>query len=171
VRPLLDFSKEELEAICEQAKHPFFRDPSNEDESFARVRLRKLAPILAAQGLTQDALLRLGSRAARADAALTHCAVEALNGALRRDDETCVDLDPAILREAPIEILLRVLAIAIKRLAPDAVLRLERLERASARVAAALTAHRSIRTTLADISIEANDERIRLRHAPPRRSS
>ena len=171
LRPLLDFSKEELEGICEQAKHPFFRDPSNEDESFARVRLRKLAPILAAQGLTQDALLRLGSRAARADEALTHCAAETLSRALRRNEASCVELDAATLCEAPIEILLRVLAIAIKRLAPDAVLRLERLERASARVAAALTAHRSIRTTLADVSIEANDERIRLRPAPPRRSS
>lgn len=171
VRPLLDFRKDELEAICERAKHPFFRDPSNEDESFARVRLRKLAPILAAQGLTQDALLRLGSRAARADAALAHCAAETLNRALRRDEASCIELDAATLCEAPLEILQRVLASAILRLAPAATLRLERLERASVRVAAALTARRSTRMTLADLLIEANSARVRVRKAPPRRSS
>ncbi|HEY8125116.1 MAG TPA: tRNA lysidine(34) synthetase TilS [Methylocystis sp.] len=171
LRPLLDFCKEELEAVCARAGQPFFRDPSNEDESFARVRLRRLAPVLAAQGLSRDALLRLGSRAARADDALGHCAAQTLTRALRRDEASCVELDAATLNEAPLEILQRVLASAILRVAPASVLRLERLERASARVAAALTACGSVRLTLADVSIEANSERIRLRLAPPRRSS
>ena len=142
LRPLLDFRKEELEAVCARAGQPFFRDPSNEDESFARVRLRRLAPMLAAQGLDRDALLRLGSRAARADAALAHCAADMLSRALRRDEASCVELDAATLCEAPLEILQRVLASAILRIAPAAVLRLERLERASARVAAALSCAR-----------------------------
>ncbi|MGJ0426947.1 tRNA lysidine(34) synthetase TilS [Methylocystis sp.] len=171
LRPLLDFRKEELEAVCARAGQPFFRDPSNEDESFARVRLRRLAPMLAAQGLGRDSLLRLGSRAARADAALAHCAAEMLARALRRDEASCVELDAATLCEAPLEILQRVLASAILHIAPTAVIRLERLERASARVAAALTARASVRMTLADVSIEAKDGRIRLRPAPPRRSS
>ncbi len=170
VRPLLDFRKEELEAVCARAGQVFFRDPSNEDESFARARLRKLAPILAAQGLGQDALLRLGARARRADAALTHCAAETLESALRKNEASCVELDAATLCAAPLEIAQRVLASAILRLAPAATLRLERLERASARVAAALTAGRSIRTTLADVSIEADKGRVQLRPAPPRRT-
>ncbi|KAF0210589.1 MAG: tilS [Methylocystaceae bacterium] len=171
LRPLLDFRKEALEAVCARADQPFFRDPSNEDETFARVRLRRLAPMLAAQGLDRDALLRLGSRAARADAALAHCAAQMLTRALQRNEASCIELDAATLCEAPLEILQRVLASAILRVAPAAVLRLERLERASSRVAAALTAHGSVRLTLADVSIEANGERIRLRPAPPRRSS
>ncbi|MDP3552962.1 tRNA lysidine(34) synthetase TilS [Methylocystis sp.] len=171
LRPLLDFRKEALEAVCARADQPFFRDPSNEDESFARVRLRRLSPMLAAQGLGRDALLRLGSRAARADAALAHCAAEMLTRALQQNEASCIELDAATLCEAPLEILQRVLASAILRIAPAAVLRLERLERASARVAAALAAHGSTRMTLADVSIEANGGRIWLRPAPPRRSS
>jgi tRNA(Ile)-lysidine synthase len=170
LRPLLDLRKEELEAICAHAKHPFFRDPSNEDESFARARLRKLAPVLEAQGLSREALLRLGARAARADAALAHCAAETLDRALRRNEASCVELDAATLCEAPLEILQRALASAILRLAPNAALRLERLERASARVAASLSARKSVRTTLADVLIEASGGRVRLRRAPPRRS-
>jgi tRNA(Ile)-lysidine synthase len=171
LRPLLGFRKAALESICARAGQSFFRDPSNEDESFARVRLRKLAPILAAQGFGQDALLRLGARAARADAALTHCAAETLERALRKDEASCVELDAATLCAAPPEILQRTLANAILRLAPVPALRLERLERASARVAAALTARKSMRITLADVSIEAIGGRVRLRPAPPRRSN
>jgi tRNA(Ile)-lysidine synthase len=171
LRPLLDFRKEELETICARARQAFFRDPSNEDDSFARARLRKLAPVLAAQGFGQEALLRLGARAARADAALTHCAAETLQRAWRKDEASCVELDAATLCEAPPEILQRALASAILRLAPAAVLRLERLERATARIGDALAARKSVKTTLADVSIEASDGRVRLRPAPPRRSS
>lgn len=171
LRPLLDFRKASLESICARAGQEFFCDPSNEDESFARARLRKLAPILAAQGFSQDALLRLGARAQRADAALTHCADETLARALRKDEASCVELDAAALRETPLEIVQRVLANAIQRLAPDAILRLERLERASARIDAALNTGGSAKITLADVSIEAASGRIRLRPAPPRRSS
>ncbi|MFO1101984.1 MAG: tRNA lysidine(34) synthetase TilS [Methylocystis sp.] len=171
LRPLLDFRKAELEAICARAGQAFFRDPSNEDDNFARARLRKLAPVLAAQGFSQEALLRLGARASRADAALTQCAAETLQRAWRKDDAACVELDAATLCAAPPEILQRALASAILRLAPAATLRLERLERASARIGDALTARKSVKTTLADISIEASDGRVRLRRAPPRRSS
>jgi len=171
LRPLLDYRKEDLEAICARAGQSFFRDPSNEDENFARVRLRKLAPVLAAQGLGREPLLRLGTRAARADAALTQCAAETMERALRRHEPSCIEFDAATLSEAPLEILQRVLANAILRIAPASALRLERLERASARLAAALTARGPVRVTLADVSIEANGERVRLRPAPPRRSS
>lgn len=171
LRPLLDFRKTELEAVCAQAGHPFFHDPSNENESFARARLRKLAPGLAAQGLGQDALLRLGARAARADAALTHCAAETLERALRRSESDCIELDASALSEAPLEILQRALASAILRLGTGPALRLERLERASARIAAALAAGRTVRMTLADVSIDANRERVRLCPAPPRRAA
>lgn len=169
LRPLLDWRKRELEGVCARSGHAFLRDPSNADESFARVRLRKLAPLLAAQGLDVDALLRLGARAARADAALSHCARETLTRALRHSDASCVELDAASLSDAPLEILQRVLADAMSSLSPAPVLRLERLERASARLATALAMHERLRITLADISIEARDGRVRLRPAPPRR--
>ena len=50
--------------------HPFICDPSNNDLAFARTRIRRLSRFLADKGLDRKALLRLGRRAARADAAL-----------------------------------------------------------------------------------------------------
>lgn len=169
-RPLLGFRKQELEDICARAGQAFIRDPSNADEVYARVRLRKLAPLLAAQGLDVDALLRLGARAARADAALTHCAQEIFARALLKSGAQCVELDGAALMESPPEILQRALAEAISRLSPEAALRLDRLERACERIAAALVARAPLRITLADILIEARDGRLQLRPAPPRRA-
>ncbi|MEF3368072.1 tRNA lysidine(34) synthetase TilS [Methylocystis sp. 9N] len=169
-RPLLGFRKGELEDICARAGQTFFRDPSNADESYARVRLRKLAPLLAAQGLDVDALLRLGTRAARADAALTHCAHETFERALISSDTRCVELDGGALIESPLDILQRALVEAMSRLSPEPALRLDRLERACARLAAALVARAPLRITLADILIEAREGRLRLRPAPPRRS-
>ncbi len=67
LRPLLDVPKAALEAICDEAGHPFFRDPANENTRFARARLRALSATLSAQGLDRGALLRLGGRAARAE--------------------------------------------------------------------------------------------------------
>ncbi len=73
-RPLLDFAKAELVAICESAGQPFFRDPSNENPVYARTRVRQLAETLAAEGLDRSALVRLGARAGRADRALAAAA-------------------------------------------------------------------------------------------------
>ena len=56
-------------------------DPSNQDDKFARARLRRLAPTLAAQGLDRAVLTRLGRRARQA--------TEALDFYARAARETC----------------------------------------------------------------------------------
>jgi tRNA(Ile)-lysidine synthase len=61
LRPLLGVEKAELVALCDDSRHPYFSDPSNADEAYARARLRKLMPTLAAQGLDKPALLSWGS--------------------------------------------------------------------------------------------------------------
>ncbi len=171
LRPLLDLRKSDLEKICTGANHPFFSDPSNANEIFARARLRNLAPTLSAQGLDHDALLRLGARAAQADAALAQCAHELFARALM-DAKSGVSLDAATLRAAPQEIIQRTLALAIAKARPSpdttSILRLERLERASHRLAAALAAQAPLRLTLGDILIDAQDGRVSLKPAPPR---
>lgn len=168
-RPLLALGKARLVAICEDAGHRFFSDPSNADESFARARLRALAPLLAAQGLDRDALLRLGERAARAEAALAHCAAQAADSAIVAADARSATFSAAALRSLPQETLQRLLAAQIAQLAPDRPLRLERLERAAARLAEALAAQAALRLTLADVLIESEVSVVRLRPAPPRR--
>jgi tRNA(Ile)-lysidine synthase len=169
LRPLLCAPKADLVRLCEAAGQPYFRDPSNANEAYARARLRKLAPALSELGLDRTALLRLGERAARADAALA-AGAQALGDRARL--ETGPDasaFDAAALREAPLELLQRLLAGEISRLLPAAPLRLDRLERAAARVEAALRDGGALRLTLAGLVIDACPERLALRLAPPRR--
>lgn len=170
LRPLLGFTKQELESFCTHEKQPFLRDPSNDSARFARVKLRALAPLLAEQGLDRDALLRLGARAAQAEAALASIALDAF-AAARRESNDGVTLDAESLRRAPQEILQRVIALGINSLAPQSPLRLERLERAAARVGEALSAGSTLRLTLAETMLDLRRNELRLRTAPPRRST
>jgi tRNA(Ile)-lysidine synthase len=60
VRPLLDISRNETEAACDELSVKYWQDPHNEDKKYLRVRARKIMPILEAEigpGIT-DALAR-----------------------------------------------------------------------------------------------------------------
>jgi tRNA(Ile)-lysidine synthase len=65
-RPLLQTSRAELRATLTAAGHPWIEDPSNADERFERVRLRKALPLLAELGLTPAAVARSATRLERA---------------------------------------------------------------------------------------------------------
>src|SRR5438270_5725156 len=69
-RPLLEYTKIDLVALCEAKAHRFIEDPSNHDLRYARSKIRRLGALLASEGFDRSALLRLGNRAARAEAAL-----------------------------------------------------------------------------------------------------
>ncbi len=69
-RPLLDLSKAELVAFCRAEGLSYFDDPTNADVTFRRPQLRRLAALLAAEGLGRAELTRLAARAARAEQAL-----------------------------------------------------------------------------------------------------
>ncbi len=83
-RPFLALPKADLVAWCEARNLDFVRDPSNADDRYGRVRLRRLLPLLAGEGLTTDRLVTLAARAARDDAALADAADLALDAAMRR---------------------------------------------------------------------------------------
>lgn len=170
LRPLLDIQKTALVGVCEAANHPFFSDPSNVNEAYARARLRKLLPALEELGLDTDALLRLGGRAARADAALYACASALHDRAVLQAGPQLASFRADRLREAPVELLQRVIAAEIARLAPDAQIRLERLERAVLRLAAALQSKEPMRLTLCGLILESTQEVMTLRPAPRRRT-
>lgn len=169
LRPLLDWRKQELIAICGDATHPFIEDPSNANEDFARARLRKLRPILAAQGLGDDALLRLGERAERANAALEHYAARVRKRALVEADKKHSRFQTEALRDLPLEILQRLLAREIARLAPAQTIRFERLERAARRLSDTLRHGGRLRITIAELLLDAREADVTLRPAPPRR--
>ncbi len=167
LRPLLDIPKSALEAVCNEAGHPFLRDPSNENTGFARVRLRALGATLEQQGLDRDALLRLGRRAARAETALSYAAAAAERSALLELQDARALFDANALRETPREYLLRLLEAQITRLGGQTP-RLDRLERAGAVVARRLAERQRARLTLAGVLIEVGDDNVALTPAPPR---
>lgn len=149
VRPLLDVPKATLIDLCRRENWPFVEDPSNLDEQFTRVRMRKLLPLLAQEGLTAERLARLAERAQRAESALDFAAEAAFGEALRREEPGCLVLRGAVLAEKPFEVAVRVLARGLLRIgggiAPS---RLARLETATERLRDALGERRAIRTTL-----------------------
>ena len=130
LRPLLGVSRSDLVATLRAADQAYVEDPSNADDAFARVRLRRTSSLLAAEGLTVDRLCETAARAGRARAALEQATTMLLARAVEIQPEGygCVDLSP--LRDAPEEIGLRALAATIACVGGRAYTpRLERLER------------------------------------------
>ncbi len=149
-RPFIAVPKARLVATCLAAGHDFVDDASNADERFARVRLRRLMPRLADEGLDREVLLRLGRRAARAGEALDRIAAAVGEGLAPVRHPHRYSADWRTLSDVPAEIALRVLRDEIGRVAGAAVpLRLDRLERLAGRISAALARGRALKATLA----------------------
>jgi tRNA(Ile)-lysidine synthase len=148
-RPLLQCSKTQLIAVCEAIGHPFCADPSNDNPAYARTKMRALCGLLAEEGLNREALLRLGRRAARADAALaewTRAATASL-APMRGSGGFAANI--SCLAAAPEEIFLRVIACEIQALGSNThPLRLERLERLTTAMQQALRASEPFNATL-----------------------
>ena len=166
LRPLLGLRKRTLEALCAAQGHAFLRDPSNENPAYARVRLRRLGALLEAQGLDVDALLRLGARAARAEAALVDAAARAAAALPAERDARLFRVAAEALRALPRELLLRVIAAEIARIGASEP-RLERLERACDRLAAALAAGGACKTSLGGTSIALTAQTLTIAPEPP----
>ncbi len=78
LRPLLDFPGAALRAVLRDRRQDWVEDPSNEDPAYARVRLRQLLPLLAAEGLTADRLAATARRLGRVRLALDRVVDERL---------------------------------------------------------------------------------------------
>jgi tRNA(Ile)-lysidine synthase len=73
-RPMLDVEPAALGAIVDEAGLVPVLDPSNSDDTYERVRWRRLLPMLAQEGLDGAALSRFAARMAEADQALAQLA-------------------------------------------------------------------------------------------------
>lgn len=153
-RPLLNYPKASLVAYCEAIGHPYIFDPSNEDPAYARTRLRSLAQRLAAIGLGRAALLRLGRRAARAEAALAAHVREVRARLPARREPGRFSAGLSALKDEPDEILLRLLACELKLAGSGKPIRLDRLEVVASGLAGALRAGTGFRATLSGAVIE-----------------
>ncbi|MBT4739597.1 MAG: tRNA lysidine(34) synthetase TilS [Rhodospirillaceae bacterium] len=110
LRPLLKASKADLISTCGSHGQDWVNDPSNSDDAFARVRLRRIMTALEQEGLHRDRLLKTVDHMARAKSAIDAAVDELMDSSSMRADEGPIEIDVAALNEAPEEIGLRCLA-------------------------------------------------------------
>ena len=171
LRPLLDWPKEALLDLCRAQGWPFVSDPSNRDERFERVRWRRIMPLLAAEGLTAERLVRFSERIRRADEALEAKALQAFEGAGPVAADGGLSLQARPLAEEPFEIALRVLDLDLGRagLSPDSS-RLQRREACAERLRRAVREGAALRLTLAGALVQLDRSgKLAIRPEPARR--
>lgn len=113
LRPFLGLPKSALEATLREAGQGWIEDPSNDDPGYGRVRIRRLMPLLAAEGMSPQRLAATAAHIGRAraalEAAVSRLAAEA--AALHPAGYLTLRLGP--YRTAPAETALRCLARAL----------------------------------------------------------
>jgi tRNA(Ile)-lysidine synthase len=150
VRPLLGIPKSHLLDGCRQQGWRFVTDLSNADERYARVRWRRLMPLLAAEGLTAERLARLAERAVQADEALDIKAREAFDRGEPLLEAGTLSFQAKSLTDEPFGIALRVLELALMRVGLDLEnTRLHRLEACTERLRQAAGAGETLSLTIA----------------------
>ena len=178
-RPLLELPKSRLIATLDAAKISYAEDPTNRDPRFARPRLRRLMPELAAEGLTAGRLARLASRAGRAEAAL-YDAVQAVLPKLAPapwPQQGPVAMDARDFFGLPDEIGLRVLERTINWTGDEGPVELGKLEALFGSLTdafegslLALQGSARFRRTLAGAVVTLHRGELRAERAPPRRA-
>jgi len=110
IRPLLPVARARLRATLAEFRQPWIDDPSNENVAHARVRMRQLMPVLAADGLDAARLAAAAMHLGGARAVFDDQVAGLLADAATVFPAGYVRLDPAPLRAAPGEVSLRALA-------------------------------------------------------------
>lgn len=109
LRPLLGTSRADLREYLRSSGTQWIDDPSNEDPSFARIRLRQAAPDLAALGLTPDNLGATAHRMAGSAQALDWL-VDRAWAACGQTVLGCASLDLGALADFPVDTQTRLFA-------------------------------------------------------------
>ncbi len=137
IRPLLPIARARLRATLSDARQAWIDDPSNDDPAHGRIRMRRLLPALAAEGLDAARLAATAAHLGRARAAIDDAVADLLAEAAAIFPSGYVRLDPAVLRAAPVEVSLRALAHCLMAVGGgEYVPRLDRLERLHGKVRA-----------------------------------
>lgn len=117
VRPLLDFSREELQTYLDNKNQEYISDPSNENKQFFRIRVRNLKPALKEAGLNYEHIAASAHALRRSDDALNFF-VDSLANQLIEENESSVQLSSDIFMY-PEEVQLRLLAKALFAVTDD----------------------------------------------------
>ena len=151
-RPLLGIPKSRLTATCVSRGIAYITDPSNSEERYGRVRIRRLLAQLEHDGLTVGRLCKLADRAAEADNALAAIADQVVSGLALKSTECLVQFHWSKVSCQPKDIRLRVL-VAVLRRSPafKNQLRLERVEALLADIDLAFSKQMRTRRTLSDL--------------------
>ena len=163
-RPLLGCAKAKLVDICRAEGLRFVEDPTNADETYRRPQLRRLAALLAQEGLGRAELTRLAARAARAEQALGSHVAALLAAVPARREARLFEAPAEAIRALPDEALVRLLTAEIARIggAPP---RLEQVEK----VATGLRQKSRHVATLGGVSIRLDAKRLILQPQKPRK--
>lgn len=130
LRPLLGIARRRLAATLKAADQGWIEDPSNQDRTYARVRVRAAEGALAELGLDAERLSGAAARLGRARAALERAVAALLARAVIIHPAGFARFDLEPLRRVPEEIGLRALAGLLALVGGgDYPPRLERLER------------------------------------------
>ena len=171
VRPLLGWPKETLLDLCRTQGWRFVSDPSNADGRFERVRWRRIMPLLAAEGLTAERLVRFSERMRQADEALEAKALQAWERAQPVAADGGLSFQAGPLAQEPFEIAVRMLELALDRagLALENS-RLQRLEACTERLRRAVREGAALRLTVAGALVRLDRSgKLAIRPEPPRR--
>ena len=171
-RPFLKLPKTRLLATLKKAGIAFAEDPTNRDPRFARPRLRRIAGVLAEEGLDAARLAGLAKRFARADAALAATVDAAQSHVLlsASADGRTTDFNAAALFTFPSEIAIRLLGRAIDRIGDEGPVELGKLESLYEALADSYAAGRRLKRTLAGAAIALMGSRLSVARAPARRA-
>ncbi len=119
LRPLLSVTKEDILSYCKDSSVSYVQDPSNENDHYARPRLRKSAAALAEEGLTAKRLSVTAARLSRARVALEQYTDTAFTNAIVNENAALLSFDYNALSANPEEIRLRVLLRIMAQFNPD----------------------------------------------------
>lgn len=114
LRPLLDLPRARLHATVMRAGLKPITDPSNENERFDRVRVRKVLDLLVPLGLDAPRLARTAGHMARARSALEEETARLLHAHAALSRYGHIEMGATALTSAPAEIGLRALAAIIR---------------------------------------------------------
>jgi tRNA(Ile)-lysidine synthase len=109
VRPFLDVARARLRATATAAGLEPVEDAMNTDPRFARARVRRIMPLLAADGFDAALIAGAARRLADAAAAIDAAASELIARAVESDAFAVARLDPSRFAAAPDEVRLRTL--------------------------------------------------------------
>lgn len=172
LRPLLDVSKARLLATLRRLGLPYADDESNRDVRFARPRLRRAMPALAAEGLDAARLTLLARRVRRAEAAIEANVTEAAASLAPPPWPDCgpVSFSANPWCALPEEIGLRLLGRALAWAGDEGPVELAKLETLHAELMRAGRAGR-LRRTLAGALVTLSRGSVSVERAPRRRAA